>query len=198
MEGDGDMGAWLDELCRIAGEGRSSVMMLDCELPLDSISQTHDIAEVFSPPRVVRVARSRGLEAEWSIDKLTERAPGEPWNLLKKSHQQEVIKLMEEIKPGLLIGSPPCSWFSQLMNINWERIEPKRRRAMLREARAYLRFMCKLYKLQHKSGRLFLHEHPANAKSWAEEEVQEILKLNGVVRARLDMCAYNLRSTGAN
>ena len=43
-----------------------------------------------------------------------------------------------------------------------------------------------------------MHEHPASAKSWAEEEVQEILKLKGVVRARLDMCMYNLTTQGAD
>ena len=78
MEGDGDMSAWLDELCRIAGEGRNTVMMLDCDSNLDLVGHTQDIAEVFSPPRVVRVARSHGLAADWSIDKLTERSPGEP------------------------------------------------------------------------------------------------------------------------
>ena len=82
------------------------------------------------------------------------------------------------------------------MHINWAKIEPKKRRAMLREARAYLRFMCQLYKIQHQGGRMFLHEHPASAKSWAEEEVQEILKLEGVVRARLDMRMYNLTTDG--
>ena len=68
---------------------------------------------------------------------------------------------------------------------------------MMAEARGYLRFICRLYKLQYRANRLFLHEHPAHATSWAENEVAEILKLPGVVRSRLDMCAYNLRAKGA-
>ena len=67
---------------------------------------------------------------------------------------------------------------------------------MLSEARGYLRFMCKLYKLQHRAGRMFLHEHPENATSWAEEEIQEVLKLPGVIRSSLDMCAYSLKTRG--
>ena len=68
---------------------------------------------------------------------------------------------------------------------------------MLAEARGYLRFMCRLYKLQHRSGRMFLHEHPEGATSWAEQEVQEVLKLPGVVRSALDMCAYGLTTQGS-
>ena len=56
---------------------------------------------------MVNVARRHGLEAHWSIDPITERAPGQKWNLLKKSHQDDVIKIVKAAKPGILIGSPP-------------------------------------------------------------------------------------------
>ena len=100
---DEGMSAWLDELCRIPGEARDNVIMLDI---LSTADIGDDLMEVFSPPRVVTTAKRHGLKAEWPIDRLTERSPGVPWNLLKKSHQNEVIRLVEETKPGLLIGSP--------------------------------------------------------------------------------------------
>merc|ERR1711884_993280 len=99
-----------------------------------------DVAEVFSPPRVVTMAKRNGLTGTWSFDRLVERSPGERWDLGKKSHQQEVIKLIEKTRPGLLVGSPPCSWFSRVMQINWGRIPRWRRRQMLREAGTYLDF----------------------------------------------------------
>ena len=157
-----------------------------------------DVMEVFSPPRVVNIAKRSGLRAGHSIDKLVEKAPGVPWDLRKRSHQNEVIAIVERTKPGLLIGSPPCTWFSRMMQVSWSRISKDRRKKMLAEARGYLRFMCRLYKLQHKAGRMFLHEHPDGATSWAEEEVQEILKLSGVVRSTLDMCAYGLWTHGSS
>ena len=126
--GDGGMSAWLDELCRIPREARDNIMMLDI---LNTADIGDDVMEIFSPPRVVTIAKRHGLKAEWSVDRLTERSPGVAWDLLKKSHQAEVIRIVEETKPGLLIGSPPCTWFSRMMQINWAKIPAKRRREMM-------------------------------------------------------------------
>ena len=41
-----------------------------------------------------------------------------------------------------------------------------------------------------------VHEHPTSAKSWAEPEIQRLLKLEGVNKYNFDMCQYNLRIDG--
>ena len=41
---------------------------------------------------------------------------------------------------------------------------------------------------QAKAGRLFLHEHPANATSWSEPCVLEVLQHRGVARITADQC----------
>ena len=50
-----------------------------------------------------------------------------------------------------------------------------------------------LYKLQVEEGRIFLHEHPANATSWQMEEVVHVAGLNGVQVVVVDQCMYGLR-----
>ena len=136
--GEEDMTEWLDELVRISGESHDSVMILE-EPP----GKPDDVMEIFSPPRVVTVARKRGLTGKWSVDKLVTRPDGQAWNLYDRKHQKEVLEIIEEEKPGLVIGSPPCSWYSRIMNLNWGRTPRWRRRQMMHEARSYFNFAIK-------------------------------------------------------
>ena len=65
-------------------------------------------------------------------------------------------------------------------------------------ARCHLKFACRIYAMQHREGRLFIHEHPDTGQSWNEPDVQQLLKMEGVVRRRLDMCRYGLQSQDKN
>ena len=51
----------------------------------------------------------------------------------------------------------------------------------MREARALLEFACQCYRMQNDDGRIFIHEHPASAQSWKEEEgIMKLAALPGV------------------
>ena len=67
---------------------------------------------------------------------------------------------------------------------------------MMHEARSYLNFAVKAYRLQYAAGRVFLHEHPASAKSWGEAEMEKLMRLPGVHKGSLDMCRYGLTQIG--
>ena len=54
-----------------------------------------------------------------------------------------------------------------------------------------------MYLKQMAAGRLFLHEHPANATSWSDPEVKAISTMNGVKIVVADQCMFGLRTTGA-
>ena len=125
----------------------------------------NDISEVFSPPRVVTIAQRSGLRGGWSIDKIVEKEPGVKWDLTVKSHQDEVLKLIKATEPGLIVGSPPCSWYSRMMQLNWPKISNRRKKHMLREAKTLLDFAVECYKLQVEGNRVFIHEHPQTAQS---------------------------------
>ena len=182
---DGAMCEMLDSLEGVVGNNVHEVLLFETE-------STNDISEIFSPPRIVVVAKRSGLTGGWSVDRLTEMSPGIKWDLTKPSHQNAVIDLINMTKPQLIIGSPPCSWFSRIMALNWGKIARPRRRAMLHEARTLLKFSCRVYRLQHASKRLFLHEHPASATSWSEDCIRDLLKVDGVHRRVLDMCRFGL------
>ena len=63
----------------------------------------------------------------------------------------------------------------------------------MQEARTYLNFSAKIYEEQHRKGRVFLHEHPMTALSWAEPAIKKIMNLSNVRRYELDMCQFGLQ-----
>ena len=69
-----------------------------------------------------------------------------------------------------------CQAFS-----SWQRLnkatskDPDKYSRMRSDGLVHLQFACELYKRQAAAGRLVLHEHPAQADSWAEESVHTTL-----------------------
>ena len=156
-------------------------------------SQT-DVAEVYSPPRVVTVAEAAGLRGGFSLD-LTTPWNGEVWDFTKKRCRTKAIELLRRDKPYLLIGSPPCTAWSNLQSFNELRPGGKQKvEAARNRARIHLLFCVRLYKIQLDAGRYFLHEHPRSAKSWQEKCVQSIINHPLVMRTEIDQCAYGLQS----
>ena len=103
-------------------------------------------------------------------------------------------------KPWLLIGSPPCTAFSVLQNLNvhlhkddtaWMAAFEERKR----KAIEHVKFCMHLYRIQSQVGRYFLHEHPQGATSWDLEMVKEIEAMAGVYKTIADQCMYNLTTT---
>ena len=71
-----------------------------------------DVAEVYSPERVVKLAKEHGLEAGFSFDITTVDGNGEPWDFTKPERRREAIRRIRESKPLFIVGSPLCTEFS--------------------------------------------------------------------------------------
>ena len=83
-----------------------------------------DVSEVYSQPRIAQESSLRGymgqrLQPGWSLD-LTRLDPltGLPWHLSCVRVQRRVLKMVEKDQPLFLIGSPPCTVFSNLQNLS--------------------------------------------------------------------------------
>ena len=95
------------------------------------------------------------------------------WDFNKEEDRLRAEKLIDEQEPLVLIGSPPCVAFSQLQSL----IPDSQRKAkQLAEGIRHMEFMAKLYKKQVEAGRLFLHENPAHAKSWALPCIKKVMR----------------------
>lgn len=73
-----------------------------------------------------------------------------------------------------------------------EPAEVERRQA---EARVHLEFCLKLYWIQHRAGRYFLHEHPHSARSWHDETMKQLVDTQGVISVLADQCRSGLKAT---
>jgi len=151
------------------------------------------IAEIYSPPRVTEAAKllpDLGCIPGFALDLTTMDENGKPWDFDRPEQRKKAWQLLEEKKPMLLIGTPMCTAFSA-----WQRINNMKRDAdtVTKEwtrAMVHLRFCCQLYRHQAEQGRFFLHEHPAQASSWATRCVEEIKAMKGVMRVTAHQCQY--------
>lgn len=80
-----------------------------------------------------------------------------------------------------------------MQNISLAKQDPAARARKLAEAKVLLGFAMQVCELQHEMGQGFSFEHPKQAGSWKDEDVDRVRKLSGVVEAVFDQCCFGLR-----
>ena len=85
-----------------------------------------------------------------------------------------------------------CSAFSQMNNINFSRMSKEDVEDVVAHGRRHLQVCLELYRIQMRNGLYFLHEHPAFARSWKEEDVMRIANRRDVRTVVGDMCAFGM------
>ena len=150
-----------------------------------------DVTEVFSPPRVVQMAVRMGMIGGQSMDLKT------GWDFSMRSDRKKAVEMILREDPWLVVGSPPCTMFSMLQNLNvrkfwhideWRKAFDEKKRA----AEEHVRFYVQLYRLQISRGRYFLHEHPDGATSWDLQMMADMEKIKVVIRVQTDQCMSGL------
>ena len=83
------------------------------------------------------------------------------------------------------------------MQRNWNdwRMEPEDVKRRVIMAKVYLDFCVEVYQFQLKHGRHFLHEHPASAASWQDEDLQRLSSMPGIGSTVGHMCQYGMVHT---
>ena len=71
-----------------------------------------DITEIFSPERMAKVAREYGLVPGSFMDLTT------GLDSTRHDHGRKAWRQIKKEDPYLIVGSPPCTWFSVLMELN--------------------------------------------------------------------------------
>ena len=119
------------------------------------------------PPRGLRPRlKKAGFSPGWSLDLTVTDDQGQPWDFSKHECREKARQLLHKTKPLLLVGSPMCTWFSLLQNLNKKHMSPEDWNKGYRRAVEHIKFVFEIYDIQMRSGRYFLHEHPATATSW--------------------------------
>ena len=153
------------------------------------IAEDMDVAEIYSPPRIAVKAKEMGLKGGWSLDLTNTDVDGKRWDFSKPEMRKRAIDKINKDKPLVIIGSPACTDWSTMMNINWPRMSAEDKARRMKEARMHLRLCATVYKHQAEAGRYFVHEHPQHASSRHEPEMKQMLRRE---------CTSLRKSTSAN
>ena len=76
------------------------------------------VSEVFCPGKFTARAASYGLNAGHAYDLAVAGPDGQPRDLSREYHRALCDAEIEREDPYLLVGSPMCKAFSQIMNLN--------------------------------------------------------------------------------
>ena len=125
-----------------------------------------------------------------SLDLTGNDEQGNPWDFNLKEQREKAEKILDEQKLLLLIGTPMCTAFSNIQNLNKAKRDPEVVRREFVKACIHLNWCCHLYEKQMSRGAHFLHEHPAGATSWRETRIMELLQRQGVGRVVADQCQF--------
>ena len=77
-----------------------------------------DLSELYSPARFKPVAKKLGLRPGFCVDLECQKPDGTYWDMNKPEDRKEMLRLLREDDPEMLIGSPPCTPFSALRELS--------------------------------------------------------------------------------
>ena len=132
-------------------------------------------SEFYSPPRVAKKATDLGMKGGFSLDFSHPDQNGYIWDFDQHECRKKAMQLIREKKPYMIIGSPECTPFSQLQELNKLRPGGKEKVAAARERGIkHLEFCCKIYLEQvrggdvvHVEGRVLAQEHHVELQLFA-------------------------------
>ena len=95
----------------------------------------------------------------------------------------------------MIVGSPECTQFVTIQNLNMRTSEGTEKVERAREeGTKHLEFCCKIYMLQIEAGQYFIHAHPLTATSWATECMTKLRNCPAVYTSEAHMCAFGMQS----
>ena len=150
------------------------------------------VSEVYSHPRVTDAARKKQLSTGGAYDLLT------GFDLRLRKDLEKMWKELLADDPELVTCSPPCRPFSLLQCLNFPKMSMEAVIELVGEGLHHVRQSVRVCKWQHERGKLFFFEHPRTSKAWDEEEVQELMQLEGVFVCDFDMCQYGMKVDGVH
>ena len=90
----------------------------------------------------------------------------------KAADRERAWEIIKRDKPHTVVGSPPCTYFSALQELNkclckdapvWmEKCDDN-----LRKVKRHIKCCCSMYRYQIEGNTYFLHERPWLARSWS-------------------------------
>lgn len=181
-----EKGVFVEMAARVVREcfARKDVKITDKEVMQIAAFQVQmagsHVAEEVSLQSLACAATTFGLQPGLVFD-LNEFQRGGGRDLRKKElgEVEELEKFLDKEEPMLLVGSPACELNTQMLGLSNQKSCPEEEEKVQR-GRKYLHEAIRLYRKQRDCGRFFVHDHPAGAFSWTNEELIALQQLPGV------------------
>eukprot|EP00435_Cladocopium_sp_Y103_P020104 s1338_g4.t2 len=161
----------------------------DMEILYQKTGGVH-VSEVFSPPRITKLAKQRGLKPGEAYDLLT------GWNLTDPVQRKAFWKKLKEEDPMVILICHPCKAFSILQSLNFQRMGYAAAFQLVELGLEHLRRAAAIMRWQIRRGKYVIYEQPDGARSWHEPEIEEILQMPETIRTTCDMCRYGMAVDG--
>ena len=100
------------------------------------------------------------------MDQLTKDQDGRAWDFDDPVMRERARCLVSKGSTLLVIGSPMCTYLSNIMNLAKLRMKEGEFESRYAHAGRHLEFMFELFDIQLRAGGHILFEHPASASSW--------------------------------
>lgn len=155
-------------------------------------SQNEVFAEIFSRPRMVSMIVALQLlhilVATLSIDILT------GYDLLIPRVRENVMKMLVDGKIFVVMLSPPCTMFSQMMRINFHKMNKDDLKKRWKDAMTFITFTVRIIEYMLSINGIFVFEHPTGASSWKLACIQKLLRIPTVKLVKFHQCRFGLRA----
>ena len=142
------------------------------------------VMEVFSPPRFATQAEAAGFRGR-SFD------IKQGWDLSTAKHRRVVEDLLVRDPPDLLVLCPPCTHEGGWWYLNRHKMSQTEFLKCRAQSRSFIRWCCKLFRLQVQQGRRAVFEHSLPSQVWGYDEMRTLLRRHFTVK--LHQCRYGLR-----
>ena len=149
-----------------------------------------DVAEVFSPPRVVPVAKQKGLNPGGSFDLKN------GYDLRSEQDRRRMWKALREQQPLMILLSPPCTAFCKLQSLSYPKMDWGKAITLLNASVEDMELCAGIMRWQHRRGRLFAFEQPDGSKAWEEKPIQGVREMDGVMVVVNHRCAFRMNVDG--
>ena len=153
MDSDHEMAAMMDVLQTLGVE--AEVAPNYCA----SIMKTANnptVTDVYGTGNMIGMAnkklRNLNVDGLCAFDLRVAKAGGTFGDFSKSKDRIEATEYIKREKPTWVIGSPPCTPFSQLQALSFPKMPPGKVAQILRQGRMHLHFVLGLYKLQLDGG----------------------------------------------
>ena len=147
---------------------------------------------------MAKAAEKLGMTAEFSLDLSTVDEQGQPWDFSSARAREKALKLIDDTMPNLLFLCPPCTMFSVMQNLNFERMTEEHYTERMKDAVMHFAFAVLLCLRQNTAGRYFALEQPVGAFSWSLKVASLLSRTPGVERVNFDFCMLGMLSADSD